>query len=40
MVHTVEKHRRRVDLDVLQKPNVDWRHGQAPAERRAEATVA
>ena len=40
MIQTVERHRRRVDLDVLQKPNVDWRLGHTRTSRRAEATVA
>jgi UDP-sulfoquinovose synthase len=30
VIETVERHRDRVDTDMLEKPNVDWRTGRAP----------
>ena len=39
VIQAVESHRGRVDIQALQKPNVDWRAGRAGA-RSAEVTVA
>ena len=40
VIQTVERHRKRVDLVALQKPNVDWRSGGGRAAPDRQVTVA
>ncbi|MBV8527072.1 MAG: NAD-dependent epimerase/dehydratase family protein [Candidatus Dormibacteraeota bacterium] len=40
VIQTVERHRKRVDLVALQKPNVDWRSGGGRAAADRQVTVA
>jgi UDP-sulfoquinovose synthase len=40
VIQTVERHRKRVDLVALQKPNVDWRSGGGRAASDRQVTVA
>ena len=40
VIQTVERHRKRVDLVALQKPNVDWRSGGGRATPDRQVTVA